>query len=311
MLPGFERFAALTVAPTKEALAAYFKCTTPPCEPPAPLLLETRPLVVVITGATAGLGLAFAKAFRELGHTVIGCGRREDRLAALRAEFGAPHTFFACDVCSEESVASFASALGNRDIDIVIANAGVGQRDLVPVWELATAAFVRPLEVNTAGTFYVTRHFGRILAEQAKRPGAPLKRLINMSSGLAHCTNHLQAGYIASKWAVEALSKATAQSIRAYGLTGRMICVPLAPGNIASELNVSPGARPIEGWGLAAANYILSLNAEHSGASLSLTSQGYYDAKYVKTWVIPDGMPLPPAVVEPQPPAELPDLQYD
>jgi NAD(P)-dependent dehydrogenase (short-subunit alcohol dehydrogenase family) len=245
-------------------------------------------LVVVVTGCTSGLGRGLAREFRDMGHTVIGCARREDRLSSLREEFGPPHQFHVCDVTDEASVAAFASNVGR--CDVVIANAGTVSPGSVP-WEMDGKDFRRVMDVNVNGVFHVTRHFLPKLVEQCKQDGAELKRLINISSGTGHSSNPDQAAYCASKWAVEALSKSTAQAMIRAGLGEKIICVPLAPGTITTEMNTKSG-HPVESWAPTAARYILSLGPAESGASLALTQ--FYDPNYLNTWVIPPGLRVPP-----------------
>ena len=175
----------------------------------------TRPLVVVVTGVTSGLGNALAHEFRALGHTVVGCGRREERIKDMASEFGPPHTFCVCDVTDESSVAAFANRVGQ--CDVVIANAGTFShaKTACAVWECDSEEWRNIIDVNVNGVYHVTRHFGPKLIAQAEAENGvgPLKRLINISSGAGHCTVPWQSAYTASKWAVEALSKATAQAM--------------------------------------------------------------------------------------------------
>jgi len=236
-----------------------------------------------------------------MGHTVAGCGRRADRLAEMRSEFGAPHSFFECDVTDEASVMAFAAALQRAGpIDVVVSNSGVVESSRCVPWEMDTATFKRVVDVNLHGVQHVTRHLGALLAAQARLEGAPLKRLINISSGVGHSTSHTMPAYTSSKWAVEALSKSTAQAIRATGLHGRMVCVPLAPGVVASEMNTMPWAKPVAAWAPVAARRILGLTPEESGASITLAKEGYYDREYIATWAITDGLPLPARVEVPK-----------
>ena len=236
-----------------------------------------------------------------MGHTVAGCGRRADRLAEMRAEFGPPHTFHECDVTDEASVEAFASALQRTGpLDVVVSNSGVVESTRAVPWEVDCAAFKRVVEVNLLGVQHVTRHLGALLAAQARVDGAPLKRLINISSGVGHSTSHTMPAYTSSKWAVEALSKSTAQAIRATGLHGRMLCVPLAPGVISSEMNTMPWAKPVAVWAPVAARRILSITPDESGSSLTLAREGFYSQEYEATWAIPDGLPLPARVEIPK-----------
>ena len=271
---------------------------SPPHPPPSscPPARPPPPLTVLITGCTSGIGRALAFEFARVGHTVIGCGRRTARLAELEAALPPPHAFHVCDVTSEPAVAGLAHALRGRTIDVVVSNAGVvgAGRPSFP-WDTAPGDFSSVIDTNLKGTFYVGRHFGKVLVEQSRVPGAPLKRLINISSGLGHSTNPKACAYSASKWGVESLSKSFAQALRAAGV-GNMICVPFAPGTLTTEMNKK--GSPLEGWAPLAAAFILQLGVGESGSSVAMP--GYYAEDYMATWVIPAGLAIPGSVVAPQ-----------
>jgi NADP-dependent 3-hydroxy acid dehydrogenase YdfG len=63
--------------------------------------------LIVVTGATRGIGRAMTEKFIALGHTVQGCGRGCENINQLRQTFGAPHDFAIVDVAREEQVESW------------------------------------------------------------------------------------------------------------------------------------------------------------------------------------------------------------
>src|SRR6266481_1249418 len=67
--------------------------------------------VVVITGATRGLGRAMAERFMEAGHTVLGCGRGHAEIARLTRKYLKPHNFSTVDVSRDEQVQDWAKRL--------------------------------------------------------------------------------------------------------------------------------------------------------------------------------------------------------
>src|SRR5436305_12777752 len=75
---------------------------------------RNQPKVIVVTGATRGLGLAMVEKFVELGHTVLGCGRSREAVETLRARFRPPHDFAALDVSLESQVEPWAARLLSR-----------------------------------------------------------------------------------------------------------------------------------------------------------------------------------------------------
>ena len=90
---------------------------------------EEGHLTVLITGVTSGLGRALALEFARLGHRIVGCGRRVDRLDLLRAEMnGNDHVLLKCDVSDNNQVKRFRDHVVHelRIVpDLVWANSGV------------------------------------------------------------------------------------------------------------------------------------------------------------------------------------------
>eukprot|EP01062_Namystynia_karyoxenos_P057741 TRINITY_DN4889_c1_g1_i1.p1 TRINITY_DN4889_c1_g1~~TRINITY_DN4889_c1_g1_i1.p1 ORF type:complete len:337 (+),score=84.85 TRINITY_DN4889_c1_g1_i1:79-1011(+) len=137
--------------------------------------------VVVITGATQGLGRAAAELFARRGDRVFACGRNADRLAELRL---LPNvTALRCDVADEGSVGELAAAVrqGLRPgeaVDCVVNNAGVllvGH----PMLAARTAAFDLSWGVNVRGPFLVSRALVPLMVPRADAP-APV--IINLGS---------------------------------------------------------------------------------------------------------------------------------
>lgn len=67
--------------------------------------------IIVLTGATRGLGRALAVEFARQGHTVLGCGRSLEGIEQLRRNLGQPHDFETVDVASDEQVKRWAGRL--------------------------------------------------------------------------------------------------------------------------------------------------------------------------------------------------------
>jgi 3-hydroxy acid dehydrogenase/malonic semialdehyde reductase len=90
-------------------------------------MLDPKTLTVLITGATAGLGAAFARRFAEAGSRVIATGRREQRLAALRRELGERCHTAVLDVRDRAAVEATVRALPEEfaNVNVAVANAGL------------------------------------------------------------------------------------------------------------------------------------------------------------------------------------------
>ena len=67
--------------------------------------------IIVITGASRGLGFAMTEQFIQLGHTVFGCTRNSEAVQKLQQKFGSPHNFTAVDVSNEQQVQAWADNL--------------------------------------------------------------------------------------------------------------------------------------------------------------------------------------------------------
>lgn len=113
---------------------------------------------ILVTGATAGFGAAFARRFVKDGHRVIATGRRVERLEALKAELGEKLLALPLDVTDAAAVAGFVDALpeGWREIDVLVNNAGLAL-GLGPAWEASLADWDTMIATNISGLVHVTR----------------------------------------------------------------------------------------------------------------------------------------------------------
>jgi NAD(P)-dependent dehydrogenase (short-subunit alcohol dehydrogenase family) len=112
--------------------------------------------VIVLTGATRGLGRALVPVFASGGHTVIGCGRSEKHLAELWAAFPAPHSFSAIDVANPGAVERWANQVVAKygPPDLLINNAAV-MNTPAPLWKIDNEEFDTLIDVNVKGVFHV------------------------------------------------------------------------------------------------------------------------------------------------------------
>ncbi len=113
---------------------------------------------ILVTGATAGFGAAFARRFVADGHRVIATGRRVERLAALAEELGERLLPMALDVTDKAAVAGFVDSLpeGWRQIEVLVNNAGLAL-GLCPAWEADLADWDTMVATNVTGLIHVTR----------------------------------------------------------------------------------------------------------------------------------------------------------
>jgi len=185
--------------------------------------------VAVVTGASSGLGVAFARALAEAGADVALAARRVDRLDETRAlveETGRRALVVATDVASPERCRALVDAAvdGLGRVDVLVNNAGVGTA--VPATREAPEEFRRVIDVNLNGCYWTAQACGRVM-----QPGSSI---VNVSSVLGLTSGGLpQAAYSASKAGLLGLTRDLAQQ-----WTGRkgIRVNALAPGFFPSEM---------------------------------------------------------------------------
>ena len=185
--------------------------------------------VAVVTGASSGLGVAFAQALAEAGADLVLAARREDRLAetARLVEAAGRHAVTVrADVAEPEDCRAVAEAamreLGR--LDVLVNNAGVGTA--VPALRERPEEFRRVIDVNLNGCYWMAQAAAHVM-----RPGSAI---VNVSSVLGLTTAGLpQAAYSASKAGLIGLTRDLAQQ-----WTGRkgIRVNALAPGFFESEM---------------------------------------------------------------------------
>ena len=224
------------------------------------------PRVVVITGATRGIGRALTDRLVELGHTVIGCGRTQGGVEELTSASGKPHQFAAVDVARWSEVEAWATNVlsETRPPDLLVNNAGVINQN-APLWEVSAEEFSNVLDTNVDGTANVIRAFLPAMIDSGRGI------IVNMSSGWGRSTAPEVAPYCASEWAVEGLTQALSQELPA-GLAA----VAVSPGVVDTAMlrscwGESAAASPSpETWAIGATDFLLSLTTGHNGKSLSV-----------------------------------------
>ncbi len=186
--------------------------------------------VAVVTGASSGLGVAFARALAEAGADVVLGARRagqlEETLETVRSATGRRGIAVGTDVSSPEDCQRLAdAAIGAFGrIDILVNNAGVGTA--VPALRETPEEFRSVIDVNLNGCYWMAQACGCVMG-----PGSSI---INISSVLGLTTGGLpQAAYSASKAGLIGLTRDLAQQ-----WTGRkgIRVNAIAPGFFASEM---------------------------------------------------------------------------
>jgi NAD(P)-dependent dehydrogenase (short-subunit alcohol dehydrogenase family) len=185
--------------------------------------------VAIVTGASSGLGVAFAVALAEAGADVALCARRGDRLQITRERVeatGRRCLAVTADVAAVDDcrrvVQETVAKLGR--VDVLVNNAGIGTA--APATREDPDDFRRVIDVNLNGSYWMAQACGRVMADGGS--------IINIASVLGLTTAGLpQAAYSSSKAAIIGLTRDLAQQ-----WTGRkgIRVNALAPGFFPSEM---------------------------------------------------------------------------
>ncbi len=172
--------------------------------------------VVLITGALTGIGRATALAFAKDGAQVVASGRREAEGKALEGELrslGAQAAFVRADVRHEDEVRSLVDQTVARfgRIDVAVNAAGTEGKP-GPVIDQTAESYAATFDTNVLGTLLSMKHELRVM--QAQGRGS----IVNISSTYGHEGAAGASVYVASKHAVEGMTKSAALEAASSGV---------------------------------------------------------------------------------------------
>jgi short-subunit dehydrogenase len=189
--------------------------------------MEMDGKVVVVTGASMGIGEAIAKVFADAGASVVLLSRDASRAEAARHRVG--HTertlALACDVRNREEIdRAIGLTLHHFDrLDVWVNNAGIGIRDTVA-----------DMEMSACRELFETNFFGAINCMQAAAAAMREKGggdIINISSVAGHIPVPFMAVYSASKFAMNAIGKGARLELKRDNINVLTVC----PGYVSTE----------------------------------------------------------------------------
>ncbi|URN10943.1 SDR family oxidoreductase [Streptomyces radiopugnans] len=189
---------------------------------------STSQKVVLITGASSGIGAATAKLLAERGHHVVLGARRTERLEELTENIravGGSAEYHRLDVTDAEQVRVFVDAArsGHGRVDVLVNNAGV--MPLSKLEALRLDEWNRMIDVNVRGVLHGIA--AALPVMQAQRHG----QFVNVASIGAHQVSPTAAVYCATKYAVWAVSEGLRQEVG-----GDIRVTTVCPGVTESEL---------------------------------------------------------------------------
>ena len=175
-------------------------------------MTSSAPRTWLITGASRGLGRAFAEVALEAGDAVVATARKPEQLGDLVAAHDGKALALALDVTDRAQVRQVveqAAAFTGR-LDVLVNNAGYGLAGGVE--EVSEAEVRDQFEVNVFGALWCTQAVLPVM----RRQGAGHLFQISSIGGVAAFLN--TGIYHASKWALEGLSESLAQEVAAFGI---------------------------------------------------------------------------------------------
>ncbi|MBX2886674.1 MAG: SDR family NAD(P)-dependent oxidoreductase [Granulosicoccus sp.] len=221
---------------------------------------------IVLTGCSRGLGRALVPELIDRGHKLFACSRDQSAIAELQQQYSQSGSFRALDVCDEKSMAQWARSVLN-DVgapDLLINNAALINAPN-PLWRVDRAEFEQLVEVNIIAVHTLIRCFLPAMIDNGHGV------VVNLSSGWGRSVSAEVAPYCATKWAIEGMTKALAAE-----LPEGMAAIALNPGVIDTDMlrkvwgEAAGHQTNANKWASVAAEYLLSLNAEHNGQSLTV-----------------------------------------
>lgn len=201
---------------------------------PAPLQLEGR--WVVVTGASSGIGEAFARAFAARGANIVAVARRKQKLEQLAARLATKVCVVACDLAQPSAARELMQELERRSIvaDHLVNNAGIGGGGAFSQQDPGQLATM--LQLNCVALAELTRLFLPQLLE--RNTGG----IIQVASLAGFVPTPYMAAYGASKAFVLSLTSALAEEIRGSELRMLAVC----PGSVPTEFQERAGYRSVD-----------------------------------------------------------------
>lgn len=182
-----------------------------------------REQVVLVTGASSGIGRATGLAFAARGAKVVLAARREEELAALRKEIeskGGTASFVVTDVAIardvERMVAHAMQKFGR--LDCAVNNAAI-EGKLAAITDLAEQEWDRVLDTNVKGTFLCLQHEARALLSGGR--GGAIVNVGSVNSFLGFPTG---SAYVASKHALIGLTSSVSAELAPHGIRVNLVC---------------------------------------------------------------------------------------
>jgi NAD(P)-dependent dehydrogenase (short-subunit alcohol dehydrogenase family) len=174
---------------------------SPPGDPLASFRLDDR--LIVVTGASEGIGRAFAEHFAAAGAQLVLASRRKEKLDEVRRAIGGSAEVVPTDVTKLGDIAGLANAVAALAKDrklVLVNNAGFGHTK--PAAEVSEEEWDRLHDTHVKGTFFCCQKIGALMLDRG------YGKIVNLSSSWSASTDAGKSAYGAAKAAVSHLTRA-------------------------------------------------------------------------------------------------------
>jgi uncharacterized oxidoreductase len=191
--------------------------------------MKLKGRTILITGGSAGIGLAFALKFIELGNEVIVTGRRQAVLDKVKAKYPKIHTIQS-DVADSAQIAKLAARVKAEfpRLDVLMNNAGIMLYKNLKAPAADLAGLTAEMNINVGGVIGMTSAFIDILT-------ANKGTVINVSSGLAFVPLHAAPIYSATKAAIHSYTQSLRFQLEETGVE----VIELMPPAVKTDLTAA------------------------------------------------------------------------
>lgn len=196
----------------------------------------------VVTGASSGIGLEFARQLARSGLNIVLVSRRqsvlEDAGSALASEFGVEYRVVVADLSTEEGPRLIAEATADLDVGLLVSNAGTGQPGNFLAFSEADLRGIA--ELNAVSYLMLTHHFGRRLVARG-RGGVLLVSAMGADEGIPYSSKEA-----ATKALVSTLGRGLHVEFEKLGLGLTVLVVSPTDTPIIDKMGFTRAAMPVK-----------------------------------------------------------------
>lgn len=197
---------------------------------------------ILITGASGGIGTSLSKAFSSTKANLFLLGSSDEKISSLREELPSRDNirFFTVDLSQRENVNNFCDSIIEEfgGISVVINNAGITQDSLF--MRMSDSLWDKVFAINLDASMAIIRKFIRGMIKNK------WGRIVNISSVVASTGNPGQSNYVASKGALNGLTKSLALEVATRGVTVNCISPGFIDTAMTAKLNDDQRSKIIE-----------------------------------------------------------------